>query len=103
MRLLNQSLMTAVAYETSAPLTQTIAPRRASSGGSGLPFALFILVNAALFVRPAELIPAAQGLPIYNLIIMACLAVSISRVFNQLNTRNVIASPINACVIGLFF
>src|SRR3954470_6813643 len=93
--------MTTVAYETSTPLHATVAPRRSS--GSSFPFALFILVNAALFIRPAELAPAAQGLPIYNVIIVACLAVSFTKVLKELSGRKLKAAPLNVCVVGLLF
>ncbi len=94
--------MTTVAYETSTPLFGELPARRIPRGGK-LPFALFILVNAALFVRPAELMPAVKGLPIYNLIIVACLAISFRQVIKQISTRSLKSSPINLCVVGVLF
>ena len=38
-------------------------------------FAFFLLVNAVLFIRPAEIVPAPESLPIYNVLITTCLAV----------------------------
>ena len=35
-------------------------------------FFLFILVNAALFIRPAEIVQSWQGLEIYFYLILAC-------------------------------
>ncbi|WP_422925449.1 O-antigen ligase family protein [Singulisphaera sp. PoT] len=64
-------------------------------------FTLFILVNAILFIRPAELVPAMAGLPIYNILISASLAVSFSKVTGQLSSNSLRDNPINACVLGL--
>lgn len=64
-------------------------------------FFLFILVNAVLFVRPAELIPELDGAPIYEAAILACLAVSVPGLAEQLKARRLIQSPIAVCVLGL--
>jgi hypothetical protein len=62
-------------------------------------FCLFVLVNATLFIRPAELLPALEGLPIYNVLITTCLAVSFGPVLSQLKALR--ERPITACVLGL--
>jgi O-antigen ligase len=62
---------------------------------------LFIVVNASLFVRPAEFVPELIGLPIYLVLILACLAVSFPRVLPQLNGRALRGRPITVCVVGL--
>ena len=64
-------------------------------------FALLILLNAVLFLRPADVLPSLSGMPIYNGVILACLAVSFSQVIRQLSTRSMREQPISACVIGL--
>jgi putative inorganic carbon (hco3(-)) transporter len=64
-------------------------------------FILFILVNATLFIRPAEVVPALTGLPIYNVLISICLMASFPRIFDQLTGRSLFESPISACVLGL--
>ena len=66
-----------------------------------LGFALFILVNAVLFVRPAELLPAIENWPIYEVLILACLFSSIPAVLQQLTWRSLSRNPITVCVIGL--
>lgn len=65
-------------------------------------FFLFLLVNAALFIRPGELIPALYGWPVYNFIIVANLLVAAPAVLNQLSGRNLVETPITVCVIGVF-
>jgi hypothetical protein len=66
-----------------------------------LGFALFLLVNAALFIRPGEIVPDLEGQPVYNVIILACLAVSLPAVFAQLAPRSLVNTPISMCVVGL--
>src|SRR5437773_7286526 len=66
-------------------------------------FALLILVNAVLFLRPQELLPSLEALPIYNVLIVLCLAVSFTAVMNQLNTKSLLTRPITLCVLGLLF
>jgi putative inorganic carbon (hco3(-)) transporter len=69
------------------------------SRSPGLGFFLFILLNATLFVRPAEIVPVLQAYPIYNVIILACLAVSSSAVLRQLTPRSLSMNPIAACAL----
>jgi putative inorganic carbon (hco3(-)) transporter len=64
-------------------------------------FGLFLLVNAALFLRPAEIIPELQGAPIFEALILGCLAVSLPAVLNELKSRRLAAAPITCCVLGL--
>ena len=67
----------------------------------GLGFFLFILLNATLFFRPHELIPEFGEPPIYNVIILACLAVSSSAVLRQLTSSSLSKDPIAACALCL--
>lgn len=64
-------------------------------------FALFLVVNAMLFVRPAEFHPALFGMPAYEVCILACLAFSYPAVVDRLSFRALIESPLNACVAGM--
>ena len=43
---------------------------RSAAPGYGLGFFLFLLVNAALFVRPADVIPELVGVEIYQYLIL---------------------------------
>ena len=65
-------------------------------------FNLFLALNAALFIRPAELMPRLEGLPIYNGLILACLAASFSALFVQLARYPLTEQPITVCVLGVF-
>ncbi|GAC1463426.1 MAG: hypothetical protein NVSMB9_00900 [Isosphaeraceae bacterium] len=64
-------------------------------------FVLLLLVNAMLFIRPAEFHPALLGLPIYEVCILLCLGVSYPLIVPQMDPRALAAQPINACVVGL--
>jgi len=66
-----------------------------------VPFFLFILVNATLFIRPAELVPALEAVPIYLILIIACLAISLPAVLEQMSPRRLVEQPISACVVGI--
>ena len=46
-------------------------------------FALFLLVNAALFIRPSEIAPPLAAVPIYQILILLCLAVSSPKLIAQ--------------------
>ena len=63
-------------------------------------FFLFILLNAALFIRPAELFPSTE-IPIYVCVMIACLAVSGMQILARMPSLT--RTPISACVLGLPF
>lgn len=65
-------------------------------------FFLFLLVNATLFIRPGELIPALYGWPVYNYIILASLLVAAPAVLNQLNEKSLVQNPTTVCVLGVW-
>ena len=77
------------------------AERQAGLGGTAA-FALFILLNATLFVRPAEIVPSLEGWPIYAVI--ATLAVAIARRRSFRNSRcvrcSIGRSRLRRCLAG---
>lgn len=50
-------------------------------------FFLFILVNAALFIRPSEVVEALQVVPVYNILILLCLAASVGPILALTSNR----------------
>jgi O-antigen ligase len=64
-------------------------------------FALFIVVSAALFIRPGEVVPALLGLPVYEVPLVAALLVAAPRVLRQLQPAALRRQPITACVLAL--
>lgn len=64
-------------------------------------FFVFLLVNATLFIRPAELLPALEGLPIYNVLMVICILASVPVLVEQLSWRRLLAQPGAACVVAM--
>jgi putative inorganic carbon (HCO3(-)) transporter len=64
-------------------------------------FGLFLLLTGVLWVRPTEVIPALDGMPVFQGVILACLAVTLPWVLPQLRPGALAANPITACVVGL--
>jgi O-antigen ligase len=68
-------------------------PQAAAETGRGrVGFALFLLATAALLIRPSDLFANLQNVLIYQMLMAACLSVSISRVLYQLSS----AAPAHA-------
>jgi putative inorganic carbon (hco3(-)) transporter len=64
-------------------------------------FYLFVLLNAVLFIRPAEIVPDLEAMPLYSVLLYACLATSGLSVLHQLSPRVLVGQPITVCVLGL--
>src|SRR5262245_29456052 len=64
-------------------------------------FFLFLLVNAALFIRPAEIVPALLGWEIYFYVIVACMIVAVPDILRQFSGQSLEKQPITLCVFGL--
>lgn len=64
-------------------------------------YLLFILLNATLFIRPAEIIPDLAGLPIYLCLILACAALTYPLLIAQLSARSLARDPVTVCVVGM--
>jgi O-antigen ligase len=64
-------------------------------------FALFLLLNAVLFIRPAEISEALHALPIYYWVIIATTMVAAPSVLRQLTPQALAARPITVCVLLL--
>jgi putative inorganic carbon (hco3(-)) transporter len=64
-------------------------------------FFLFILVNAALFIRPAEIVPAMQGWEVYFYLIVACLLLSAFEIIRHVTEKPLLTQPITLAVFGL--
>jgi O-antigen ligase len=72
--------------------------RRASSTRwSRVPFALFIVTNAVIFLRPADLLPSMQNLPIYQVVMLLTLLAWAP----SMHVTRAMRSPISFCAIML--
>ncbi|QEH37845.1 hypothetical protein OJF2_64370 [Aquisphaera giovannonii] len=64
-------------------------------------FAWFVSLTAILLLRPADIIPLLQGLPLYQVVILVCVALSFGGIFRQLRARSLLENPISFCIVGL--
>jgi putative inorganic carbon (HCO3(-)) transporter len=64
-------------------------------------FFLFILVNLALFIRPAEIFGIEDLERIYQVLILACLATSLPEILVCLLGKPLDLQPVTACVFGI--
>jgi O-antigen ligase len=78
-----------------------IAMRRAAAPDSRLAWGLFLLLNATLFLRPAEIVPQLEALPIYQCIILLCLLLALPLVARQFRSEQLGRNAITLCVIGM--
>lgn len=56
-------------------------------------FALFLLLTATLFVRPAEIIAGIEGWPIYEAMILICICAAFPAVIHNLKWRSLASQP----------
>jgi hypothetical protein len=64
-------------------------------------FAAFILLNAVLLLRPAELVPGLQGVPLYDPLLACCVVLVHGRLARQLAVPALLRSPVVGCAVGL--
>jgi O-antigen ligase len=64
-------------------------------------FFLFLLVNATLFIRPAEIVPELAAWPIYNFVIIANLLVAAPAILTYLGQNGLSRCPTTTCVFGV--
>jgi hypothetical protein len=64
-------------------------------------FFLFLLVNFTLFLRPAEMVPALESVPLFYILILANMAVAAPKIVDQFRWNRLVTSPANLCVLGL--
>lgn len=69
------------------------------SATSPLAFGLFLLLTAILLIRPTEIVPSLDGLPLFQAVILVCLMAAGPAVLSQFGLRNLAARPITACVL----
>ena len=64
-------------------------------------FFLFLLVNAALFIRPAEIVPELLGWEVYFYAIVACFLAAAPEILRYLTGDSLDQQPITLTVFGL--
>src|SRR6188768_863603 len=63
-------------------------------------FALFLLVNVALFLRPQDLIAVLAGVPVYNILIVLNLMLAVPLIVQYVQ-RGLHHVPATVCVFGI--
>jgi O-antigen ligase len=87
---------------TRNPLSPVHSPRLArTKTENSVAFVLFLMVNASLYIRPADFIPGLIGWPIFQVLILACLLFSFSCVLRQFSRSELARRPITVCMLGL--
>jgi O-antigen ligase len=66
-------------------------------------YALFVILNFILFVRPSEIVPALAEIPIYEITILCCLAAALPKIVGQLSLKSLKNRPVSLFVIGVWF
>jgi hypothetical protein len=72
---------------------------RGYRGGMG--YALFIVLNAVLFIRPEELWPELAESRLYLTVMVLCLLVNLPRLAGTLSPQALAANPVGVCVLGV--
>lgn len=70
-------------------------------GSSQIPYLCFLLVNAAVFLRVSEMFESLEGTPVYEVLIVSCLLLSLNRLRDQARPRALYQQPITVCVLGM--
>jgi hypothetical protein len=73
----------------------------AGSRGSDFAFVLLVIATAVLFARPMDLISWMEVWPLYQIAVLACLALCLPCVLQQMTPESIRSRPITACVLGL--
>jgi O-antigen ligase len=72
-----------------------------SAPGTSLGFALFVLANLVLFVRPSDTFPDLIGMEFYRWMLVATFVVSFPAVLQYLVSASITTRPIDLCVFAL--
>lgn len=87
---------------TQSPLILSAPPALGEPSLASVPaFRTFLLLNGIMFLRPGELVPGLAGVPIYEVVILACLAMAAPAIFALLRPVALARNPINLCVFGM--
>lgn len=64
-------------------------------------YLLFLLANAALFFRPAEIIPSLGDVKLYLYLITAAIVCASTQIERQVRLTTLLQQPINLCLLGM--
>src|SRR5579864_202126 len=64
-------------------------------------FALFLVLNAILLIRPEDFLPEIAGSRLYLILIVVNLGLALPKIIDQLRSNQLVKQPITVCVLGL--
>jgi O-antigen ligase len=64
-------------------------------------FGLFILVTAVLFIRPSDIVPGLEAVPLYQIAIVPCILLSWHKLLPQFTTVGLQQRPVLVFAVGL--
>jgi len=64
-------------------------------------FALFIVLNGLVLIRPEDFLPEITGARLYLIVMSLCILTALPKFAAQLSSRELALRPISVCVIGL--
>src|SRR5262249_13958162 len=76
-------------------------PPLASEVFRQMSFALFLLLNAVLLIRPEDFLPEIAGARLYLILIVLNVVAVFPKIRNQLRPSELAKRPITVCVLGL--
>ena len=65
-------------------------------------FFFLIMVTWCLFVRPSEIVPQFSVVPLYELMIVPCILLSLDSLLGQFAGESLRRRPVTVCVLGLW-
>ncbi|HTL29285.1 MAG TPA: O-antigen ligase family protein [Tepidisphaeraceae bacterium] len=68
---------------------------------NGLGYFFFIVLTGVLLIRPAELLPSLEGMPLYEIVIILCTLASFPGLIRVLSARCLYSAPAALCVVAL--
>jgi O-antigen ligase len=79
-----------------------VSPRTATAGPPGyqIAYALFLVMNVLLFLRPSDLFPSLAQAGLYEMAIIGCFLAAFPAVLEQFSWASLSVRPITLCVLG---
>jgi len=86
---------------TPLPMSAAAADPQEAAPSYQIGFVLLMVVIGVLFIRPGEIFPALEGLPIYNVVILACIVCSFPVLVRQLSWSYLKSQPAMLAVVWM--
>ena len=92
-------------------LLAALRPQRAAqlriqaqaAAGSRIAWLLFIVLNGLVVMRPAEIVPQLEHLPLYEVSILLCIISAMPAILGMFQSANRAWVAVTVCVVGMLF